>query len=110
MGVDPRYPTILVHQEAEISSLRARRQMHIVNFMFKQKNNDEIINKREVFTRAHDAVLFLTIKPKNETTKKSLLYRGALLWNALHPNIRNIDLYEEFKLDRKRWLNSTNYV
>ena len=68
LGVEAMYPTILTHQNAKISSLAARRQMHIVNFMYKQKGNLDSVNRREVFTRAHDVVLFLTLKPKNETT------------------------------------------
>ena len=110
LNVDARYPTILAHQEAEISSLAARRQMHVVNFMFKQQTNLDIVNNRAIFTRAHDAVLFLTIKPRNETTKKSLIYRGAMLWNALSVDIRNIESYEDFKLNRKKWLGRTNYM
>ena len=110
LGVDSRYPTILTHQEAGISSLAPRRRMHIVNFMFKQKGNPNIVNTRPVYTRAHDALLFTTIKPKNQTTKKSVIYRGALLWNDLLVSTRLIESYEDFKLDRKRWLCSTNYL
>ena len=110
LGVDHRYPTILTHQEAAISSLVPRRRMHILNFMYKQTANPEIVNNRPIHTRAHDAPLFITIKPKNETTKKSVLYRGAILWNNLPVQVRLIADYEKFKLDRKRWLGSTNYM
>ena len=110
MGVDNRFPTILVHQNSGISKLQPRRLMHLKTFMFKQKANIEIINVREVHTRAHDAVLFLSIKPKNETTKKSALYRGAIIWNMLSVELRNTVSYEEFKLSQKRWLSATNYM
>ena len=109
IGLDYLYPVILTHQHAAISKLEPRPRMHIANFMFKQQNNPDIVNKRNVYTRAHDATLFLCIKPKNESSKKSALYRGAIIWNNLSVHTRNIQDYEAFKLNRKKWLGSTNY-
>ena len=109
LGLDHLYPTIATHQEARISKLQPRRQMHLCNFMFKQKNNMSIVNTREIYTRAHDALLFTTVKPKNQTCKKSVLYRGAMLWNSLSIEVRSIEDFETFKLNRKKWLGSTNY-
>ena len=77
--------------------------------MYKQQSNTDITNNREVFTRAHDACLFNTIKPKNDSCRKSVLYRGAIEWNSLSVNTRNIPNFEAFKLNRKKWLGSTNY-
>ena len=108
-GLEYRYPVIPTHQLAKISKLEPRRKMHLVNFMYKQQSNSDLINNRNVFTRAHDATLFLCIKPKNESSKKSALYRGAVAWNNLPVYVRNIDDYEKFKLNRKKWLGSTNY-
>lgn len=110
LGLDYLHPTILTHREAKLSQLHRRRVMHLYNFMFKQKKNQDIVNLRDVRTRAHDAVLFTTIIPKNETCKKSALYRGAVLWNDLSVEVRLIDDFEAFKLNRRKWLGSTNYV
>lgn len=110
LGLDYLYPTVLTHQRAAISKLEPRRRMHLVNFMYKQQSNQDIVNNRNVFTRAHDATLFLCFKPKNESSKKSALYRGAIHWNNLTVNVRNIEGYEAFKLNRKKWLGSTNYA
>ena len=109
LGLNYLYPTVLTHQQAAISQLQPRRRMHLVNFMFKQQNNLEIVNNREVHPRAHDATLFLTVKPKNESCKKSALYRGAVQWNNLPVSTRNVAEYEAFKLNRKKWLGGTNY-
>ena len=65
--------------------------MHLVNFMYKQQSNPDLVNNRNIHTRAHDATLFLCIKPKNESSKKSVLYRGAIAWNNLTVHVRNID-------------------
>ena len=109
LGLDYRFPVIPTHQRAAISKLEPRRKMHLVNFMYKQQSNPVLVNDRNVYTRAHDATLFLCIKPKNESSKKSSLYRGAIAWNNLPVHIRSIADYESFKLNRKGWLGSTNY-
>ena len=109
LGLNYLHPTVLTHQQAAISKLEPRHRMHLVTFMFKQQSNLTIVNTREVYTRAHDAILFLTVKPKNESCKKSALYRGAVQWNNLSVTTRTIADYEAFKLNRKKWLGSTNY-
>ena len=77
--------------------------------MFKQKQNDLIVNMRNVYTRAHDAILFITIRPNNEKFKRNIYYNGALKWNELSVANRNTEKYESFKLSEKKWLlNSIN--
>ena len=39
-------------------------------YMFKQKNYDDLINRRNIRTRMHDAVVFETCKPNLEKYKK----------------------------------------
>ena len=57
----------------------------------------KILNKRNVRTRAHDAILFTTTKPNNEKYKRNVFYKGALLWNNLTATERNIQNYDKFK-------------
>ena len=71
--------------------------MHLILCMYKQKGNLSIINTRHVRTRAHDALLFTTVKPNNEKYKRNVLYKGVLLWNKLPVHERNIEGYEAFK-------------
>ena len=71
--------------------------MHLILYMFKQKGNLDIVNKRDVRTRAHDALLFTTKKPNNEKYKRNVLYNGAILWNSLPVCERNILDYKKFK-------------
>ena len=72
--------------------------------MFKKKGNMTIVNNRNVRTRAHDAILFITVKPNNEKCKRSVLYKRALSWNSLPVNERNIEKYENFKTVQKKKL------
>ena len=58
---------------------------------------------KKVKTRLHNALVFKTYKPNNEKAKANVFYRGAMLWNTLGANYRNMDL-EEFKLYQKQQL------
>ena len=92
---------VLLHRRCKISKLKERRLMHLNLFMYKQKNNVKIVNKRNVRTRAHDALLYTTSKPKNEKYKRNVFYKGALLWNNLPVEERNLQTYTIFKTRQK---------
>ena len=70
--------------------------------MFKQKGNVNIVNSRNVRTRAHDAILYTTVKPNNDKYKRNVLYKGALAWNNLPAIERNIENYENLKKTFRR--------
>ena len=84
--------------------LGLRRDVHLNLFMYKQQDNIEIVNQRNVCTRAHDALLYVTNKPNNEKYKQNVYYRGALLWNSLPIIERNIPNFKQFKESQKRKL------
>ena len=46
--------------------------------------------------------LFKTVIPSCEKYKNSALYHGAILWNLLSVNIRNIDSFDSFKAHQKK--------
>ena len=79
-------------------------------FMYKQKHNDLIIDRRNINTRAHDAPIFQTKHPQNEKYKRNIYYNGAIRWNSLPVDDRNILEYNVFKCKRKKWMLLTNYV
>ena len=78
------------------SKLDVRRTVHLNIFMYKQQNNALIVNKRNVNTRAHDALLFTTQKTNDE--KLNVFYREALSWNSLPVIERNIPDYKKLTL------------
>ena len=92
----------LLHRLCKISMLKERRVLHINLYMFKQKDNSDIVNNRNVRTRAHDAILFTTVKPSNEKYKRNIFYKGALLWNNLTVAERKVDTYNVFKTQQKK--------
>ena len=80
-----------------IGNLEMRRKMHLQLYMFKQKHNVEIVNTRNVYTRAHDAVLYVTHKPNSEKYKKNVFYKGPIAWNSLSVQIRKTQTYTSLK-------------
>ena len=93
-----------LYSACKTSKLELRRDIHLNLFMYKQKGNNRIVNNRKIHTRAHDALLFTTIKPKNEKYKQNIYYRGALNWNSLPVRERSIITFKEFKENQKKKL------
>ena len=105
LGQDRRYSTNRAHKEAKVPFLKERRTSHILNFMYKRKSDKpQLLDNREIRTRAHDAPLYRVKIPRCEAFKRSVGYFGAEAWNALSPKIRNTNSYLEFKRDQKRKL------
>ena len=61
-----------MHLQAKICKLDKRRNTHVYNFMFKQKNNPDIVDIRNIRTRAHHAVLFTTKLPTCQKYKNNI--------------------------------------
>ena len=102
LGHDRRYNTVRAHKEAKTPFLRERRRAHTLNFMHARKTKKtNLLNKREIRTRAHDAPLFNLAIPMSEAFKRSVGYHGSEEWNRLAPEVRNIESYLEFKGEQK---------
>ena len=70
--------------------------------MYLRKSRDELLNVREIRTRAHDAPLFEMGIPRCEAYKRSVGYSGAVEWNNLPPPVRNTGSYLAFKYTQKK--------
>ena len=90
-------------KDCKIAPLDKRRNAHLLIFMHKQTNNQTLIKKKTANTRLHTGLVFNTYKPNNEKAKANVFYRGAILWNALEANSRNMD-FEQFKSIQKQKL------
>ena len=85
------------YKTSHVPFLKDRRQVHKLNFMYKRLLCTELLNTREIQTRAQDAPLFNVIVPRGEALKRSVGYSGSVLWNELSPNINNTASYLEFR-------------
>ena len=101
LGEERRFSTDRAHKLTGTPFLVDRRKAHIRNFMYLRKRRVDLLNVREIRTRAHDAPLFNLKIPRCEAFKRSIGYAGALEWNNLPPQIRNTDSYKAFKYGQK---------
>ena len=92
----------ILHSDSKIAKLTKRRMAHLCNFMFRKKYDPTLIDDRDIQTRQRDAPVFKTIIPKCEKYKHRVYYNGAVLWNSLPPETRNIDSYNSFKSHQKQ--------
>ena len=92
-------------QECNISPLETRRDVHLLLFMHKQLYNKDLLSISKYSTRLHQAPVFKIYKPNNEKAKQNIIYRGAVLWNALLAEHRNKEL-----LTFTSWLKGDKYT
>ena len=88
-GRERMFSTKLSHKQSHVPFLKDRRKAHKLNFMYKRLSRKELLNNREIRTRAHDAPLFNVQIPRGEAFKRSVGYSGSVLWNELTPATRN---------------------
>ena len=51
-------PVVMLHQSAQLPLLAVRREVHLINVMYKMRTNTKFINNRHIRTRLHDAPVF----------------------------------------------------
>ena len=102
MNYDRRHSTDDLHRVTKCPKLDARRSAHLNNFMYGRIANKNLLDVRQIRTRAHDAPLFKIAIPRNETFKRSVAFTGSTKWNALPVETRNINNVGAFKSRQKR--------
>ena len=78
--------------------------------MFKQQSNSNLIDNRNIPTRTHRATVFKVCLPKCEKYKGGTVYKGAVMWNHLPHEQRNLPLFTNFKYLQKREMLATNTI
>ena len=96
------FSTDQLHKNLSIPFLADRRKAHVLNFMYSRMSRPELLNTREIRTRAHDAPLFNVTIPRCEGFKQSIGYFGSTEWNELQPSTHNIDPFLAFKYHNKK--------
>ena len=97
-----------LHRKCNLSELDIRRRVHLRNYMYEIKNIDTNImdnsEENNINTRLHDGPVFKVTHPNSEPIKRSVMYAGAVDWNNLDADIRNIDDNIKFKRAQKAWM------
>ena len=96
--------SVELHQRCRTAMLAPRRLAHLRNFMYKKQECLDLIDSRNIYTRNHAATVYKVAQPSLEKFKQNPLYRGAVDWNNLPVNIRNIPSYNQFKNTQKNWM------
>ena len=86
-----------------ISNLENRRKVHLRNYMFRNKNKCAPIEDDVILTRSNSGPTFNVIKPNCEYFKRNVYYNGAVEWNSLDADIRNLPDIHKFKRMQKSW-------
>ena len=74
--------------------------------MYKQQGNIDLINRRNIRTRLHDAIVFTLYKPNSEKSRRNVIYRGALEWNSLNKEQRLLANFKSFKSSQKKFMSN----
>ena len=101
LGHNARYDTDLLHYEAKVPKLEPRRACHITNFVYHRAHDAKYTRVIDRQLRRFNAPIMTEIKANNSTFSRSVLYQGAIHWNSLPINERNICMYNSFKRAQK---------
>ena len=85
-----------------VNKLQDRAEVHLLKMMYKRAQNESYLENPQRETRLHDGPVLHVPFPNNETARKSIVFRGASLWNKLTPDERNVRTFDSFKSMLKR--------
>ena len=91
-----------IRSEYKLPKLEKRRICHVNNFMYNRNANIEENSENNIQTRSKSSKKFIVNKPNIEAHKRSIIYSGAMKWNALKNETKNIQIYEAFKYHQKK--------
>ena len=91
-----------LHNNANLALLSKRRDSHIANFMFKRQDNEDYLDNRALPTQAHQYTKFLVPTFHLTQYKNSLIYKGAVVWNQLPNELKQLETYTAFKEKTKQ--------
>ena len=75
--------------------------------MYLQSKKPWLLDIKPVNTRSRDAPLFNVKFANTNAYKRSVQHNGAVEWNNLASDVRNVDQYLSFKINQLKWLHST---
>ena len=109
LRLHPNLSEEMVLFQCKISNLDNRRHVHLRNFMYNRKYlcHNNFNDDNRICTRSNAGPTFDVIKPNCETFKRNICYSGAIDWNNLNAETRNIENIFLFKKIQNTWLNKT---
>ena len=96
----------MLHNTCYVSKLDDRRTIHLLNFTYKRAQQEEYCQVGVRALRRYNAPVLKEIKSNNRYFERSILYQGALYWNALDAETRGAETSFAFKKGQKCILNT----
>ena len=72
------------------------KSLHLLQFAFKLKMKDDLLDQREIPTRRRVGIVFSLVKSNHYKFPKNPYYRCMLAWNSLPVDISLLDSKESF--------------
>ena len=95
--------TETLHRNTKIFRLVHRRRMHLLQFAFTLRKNEEMVDIRNnIMTRRREGIVFKVIHSNHYKFYKKNLYRCSIEWNNLDVRTSLIDNKIEFKSALKK--------
>ena len=96
LSFDQRDSSETLHRNSRMSRLVHRRSLHLLQFAFKLKMKDDLLDLREIPTRRRVGIVFSLVKSNHYKFSKNPYYRCMLAWNGLPVDISLLDSKESF--------------
>ena len=101
LGRNIETSTSELHREARLLQLKYRREQHLLNFMYDQAQNTDMLRSRNasaVRTRTSNKKLLKVRRPRTESFRKSLAYVGPKKWNQLQEVFHHTQSKQTYKM------------
>ena len=106
LDLHPRANVQWVHQQAKLNLLEDRRNVHLLNFMYKRAQDIKYLDVRELTLRRFDGPTLLVPNYTKSTSQLHINYKGATAWNSLPSEMRLLQTYDQFKCMQKKLMKS----
>ena len=93
-----------LHKDCGVNYVQDKRDINLLNFMFKRKQNVNLLQTQPRDLRRFEAALFKEYASNNKPFESCILYQGAQKWNVLPVKERNEPTYEGFKTIQRQKL------
>ena len=93
-----------LHKDGNVNYLNDRRDTNLLNFMYKRRGNNALLQRGLRNLRRYEADIFVEYQSNNNTFESCVAFQGALKWNRLPVEERGMLTLEGFKSRQKEKL------
>ena len=90
-----------LHKDSNINYLEERRDVNLLNFMYKRRDSNVLLRRGYRALRRYDADIFIEHQSNNNSFESSVAFKGVTKWNRLPVVERRILTHESFKSRQK---------